>query len=78
MLEASPMQRLLMNGTKNLRAIDKSDLVEDIIFTMQFYAKNYEFLLPLLDMISNCVLYKNLAQKYSNFGILKDIVSELT
>ncbi len=74
MFEASPMERLLLYGTKNLKALDKSDLVEDIIFTMQYYSKNYEFLLPLLDVISNCVLYKNLAQKFSNFGILKDIV----
>lgn len=72
--DMSPMQRLLMNGTKNLRAIDKSELVEDIIFTMQFYSKNNEILLPLLDMISNCVLFKGLAQKFCNFGILKDIV----
>lgn len=75
MFEASPLQRLLIYGTKNLRALDKSDLVEDIIFTMQYFSKNYEFLLPLLDLISTCVLYKSLAQKFSNFGILKDIVS---
>ena len=77
MFEASPMERLLMYGTKNLKALDKSELVEDIIFTMQYYSKNYEFLLPLLDVISSCVLYKNLAQKFSNFGILKDIVNDL-
>ena len=75
MFEASPLQRLLLSGTKNLRSLDKSDLVEDIIFTMQYYSKNYEFLLPLLDLISTCVLYKSLAQKFSNFGILKDIVN---
>ncbi len=57
MFEASPLQRLLLSGTKNLRSLDKSDLVEDIIFTMQYYSKNYEFLLPLLDLISTCVLY---------------------
>ena len=74
MFEASPLQRLLVSGTKNLRSLDKSDLVEDIIFTMQYYSKNYDFLLPLLDLISTCVLYKSLAQKFSNFGILKDIV----
>jgi len=77
MFEASPLQRLLINGTKNLRSLDKSDLVEDIIFTMQYYSKNYEFLLPLLDLISTCVLYKSLSQKFSNFGILKDIVKNL-
>ena len=41
---------------------------------MQFYSKNYQFLLPLLEMISNSVLYKSLCQKYSNYGILKDII----
>ena len=32
--EQSPMQMLMSSGTKNLRAIDKSVIVEDIIFTM--------------------------------------------
>ncbi len=41
---------------------------------MQHYSKNYEYLLPILDLVSNCILYKGLAEKYSNFGILKDIV----
>jgi hypothetical protein len=54
------MQRLQNNGTKNLRAMDKCDLIEDIIYTMQYYSKKYEFLLPLLEMISNSVVYKSL------------------
>jgi len=54
--------------------MEKSDLIEDLIFTMQYYSKNNEILLPLLDLISNCVLYKGLAARFSNFGILKDIV----
>ncbi len=72
--EASPMQRLQNNGTKNLRAMDKCELIEDIIYTMQYYSKKYEFLLPLLEMISNSVVYKSLCQKYTNYGILKDII----
>lgn len=54
--------------------MDKCDLVEDIIYTMQYYSKKYEYLLPLLEMISNCVLYKNLCQKFTNYGVLKDII----
>lgn len=68
------MQQVLQKGTKNLRAINSSDIIEEIIFTMQNYQKNYEYLLPLLDLISNCILYRDLAQKFSNFGILKDII----
>ena len=74
LFEDSPLQRLLKNGSKNLKALNDSDLVEDIIFTMQNYSKNYDFLLPLLDLISNCVLYRELAKKFSNFDLLKDIV----
>jgi hypothetical protein len=59
--EISPMQKLLTKGTKNLRAINSSDIIEDIIFTMQHYSKDYDFLLPMLDLISNCILYKELA-----------------
>jgi len=28
----------------------------------------------LLELISSCILYRDLAAKFSNFGILKDIV----
>ena len=49
-------------------------MIEDIIFTMQHYSKNYEYLVPILDLISNCIMYRELAQKFSNFGILKDII----
>lgn len=41
---------------------------------MQHYSKQYEYLLPLLELISSCILYRDLAAKFSNFGILKDIV----
>lgn len=41
---------------------------------MQHYSKNYEYLLPLLELISSCILYRDLASKFSNFGILKDII----
>ena len=43
LFEDSPLQRLLKNGTKNLKALNESDIVEDIIFTMQHYLKNYDF-----------------------------------
>lgn len=59
--EASPLQKLLNEGSKNLRAINKSELIEEIIFTMQHYQKNYEYLLPILDLISNCIMFKDLA-----------------
>ncbi|KRX04785.1 Armadillo-type fold [Pseudocohnilembus persalinus] len=72
--EKSPLTQLMNDGTKNLRALLESELVEDIIFTMQYYQKNYEYLLPLLDLISSCILFRDLAQKFSNFGILKDII----
>ncbi|CAD8169691.1 unnamed protein product [Paramecium pentaurelia] len=72
--ELSPLQHLLKNGTRNLRALNQSNLIENIIFTMQHYSKQYEYLLPLLELISSCILYRDLAAKFSNFGILKDIV----
>lgn len=32
--EPSPLARLMKEGSKNLRALNKSELIEDIIFTM--------------------------------------------
>ena len=72
--ESSPLQRLIEKGTKNLRAFDESDLSENIVYMMQHYSKNMVFLVKIFEIILTCGLYKNLAEKFVNFGILKDIV----
>lgn len=72
--EPSPLAKLLNEGSKNLLAINRSEMIEEIIFTMQYYQANYEYLLPILDLISNCIMFRELAQKFCNFGILKDII----
>jgi len=59
--EPSPLAKLMNEGSKNLRAINDSEMIEDIIFTMQYYQKNYEYLLPILDLISNCIMFRELA-----------------
>jgi len=73
--ESSPLQRLIEKGTKNLRAFDESDLSENIVYMMQHYSKNMVFLLKIFEIILTCGLYKNLAYKFVNFGILKDIIN---
>ena len=73
-MESSPMQRLIEKGTKNLRAFDQSELSEDIVYLMQYYSKDIDSLIPIFEVICHCVLYKPLAQKFVNFGSLKDIV----
>lgn len=72
--ESSPIQRLIEKGTKNLRAFDESELAENIVYMMQHYSKNIEFLVKIFEIILICGLYKPLAYKFVNFGILKDIV----
>jgi hypothetical protein len=71
----SPMQRLIEKGTKNLRAFDQADLAENIVYLMQYYGKNMEGLMKIFEIISVCGLYRPLANKLVNFGILKDVVS---
>jgi len=63
----------MQKGTMNLGALNDSLVIEDIISTLQCYQKNYDYLLPILDVISSCVLFRGLAEKFSNFGLLKDI-----
>lgn len=57
------MQKLKEEGTKNLSAINKADIVnefklkvEDLIFAFRNNLYNYEALLPILETITNCVL----------------------
>ena len=75
-IESSPMLRLMQKGTKNLRAFDQADLAENIVYLMQSYTDHPD--LPhILEVICVCGLYRNLAEKFVNFGILKDIVSRM-
>lgn len=75
--ETSPLQRIIEKGTKNLRAFDESDLAESIVYMMQHYSRNMEFLMKIFEIILVCGLYRPLAYKFVNFGILKDIVNYL-
>jgi hypothetical protein len=70
----SPIQRLIEKGTKNLRAFDQADLAENIVYLIQFYDKNMDVLIKIFEIISVCGLYRSLANKLVNFGILKDVV----
>ena len=72
-VESSPMLRLIQNGTKNLRAFDQADLAENIVYLMQSYTQHQD-LSHILEVICVCGIYSKLAQKFVNFGILKDIV----
>jgi len=73
--ESNPIQRLIEKGSKNLRAFDESELVEQIVYLMQYYSKNMVFLVKIFEIILVCGMYRNLAQKFVNYGILKDMVS---
>lgn len=75
--ESSPIQRLIEKGTKNLRAFNESDLSENIVYMMQHYNKNFDFLIKIFEIILICGMYRPLAYKFVNFGILKDIVSRV-
>jgi hypothetical protein len=57
-----------------LRAFDQADIAEHIIYLIQHYNKNLEALIKIFEIISVAGIYRALAQKLVNFGILKDVV----
>jgi len=73
--ESNPIQRLIEKGTKNLKAFDESEIVEQIVYMMQYYSKNMVFLVKIFEIILVCGMYRNLAQKFVNYGILKDMIN---
>lgn len=69
------MQILLLKGTKSLRTIQHSRLIDPIVAVLHKYQQNYEFLFPLLELCSNCLLFRNLALAICEKGVLQLIVS---
>jgi hypothetical protein len=71
----SPIQRLIEKGTRNLRSFDQSELMPEIIILINKYQDNPEILVKIAEIVSVCALYRPLAQKVVDLGILKDIIN---
>lgn len=70
----SLLSTLQNEGTRNLRLISNSIVLESLvhIITNNYYEEQCNII--VINTLLNCALYKNNAEKLANLGVLKDLV----
>ena len=71
----SPLQRLYAKGNRNLINIHKSEIPETLVNVLAANSSNSEYLVFIVEAISDCSLYRPIAHKFANMGVLKDLVT---
>jgi hypothetical protein len=61
-------------GNRNLKGIENSEIPETLVNVLAANGRGQEYLLYLIEAISNSSLYRPIAQKFANMGVLKDLV----
>jgi hypothetical protein len=67
-------ENLKTEGTKNFRALFKSDLPEALVYFLQHNGNNYELNVLVLEVLNLSVMYNQLVKKFCSIGLLKDII----
>lgn len=70
----SLLSTLQNEGTRNLRLISQSKVLESLVYIITRRQHEDEFMIIVINTILNCALYKVNAEKLANLGILKDLV----
>ncbi len=70
----SLLSTLQAEGTRNLRLISNSKILESLVYIITRRQYEDEFMIIVINTILNCALYKVNAEKLANLGILKDLV----
>lgn len=70
----SLLSTLQNEGTRNLRLISNSKILESLVYIITRRQYEDEFMIIVINTILNCALYKVNAEKLANLGILKDLV----
>ena len=68
------LSTLQNEGTRNLRLISQSKVLESLVYIITRRQHEDEFMIIVINTILNCALYKVNAEKLANLGILKDLV----
>jgi hypothetical protein len=70
----SLLATLQTEGTRNLRLISNSNVLETLVYIITNNAYNENCTIVVINIMINCALYRNNAEKLSNLGVLKDFV----
>jgi hypothetical protein len=62
-------------GTRNLRLISTSDILESLVYLLTTHNNDESTTIIVTNIILNCALFKVNAEKLANLGVLKDLVA---
>ena len=74
----SPMKRLFQRGNRNLKGIAQSDIPETLVGVLAEGAKSKDTIVAVIEAIADCAVYIENAQKFTNMGVMKDLVRFIT
>jgi hypothetical protein len=70
----SLLNTLQNEGTRNLRLISNSNILETLVYIITNNSYDENSLIIVINCILNCALFKINAEKLANLGVLKDLV----
>ena len=73
-LDNSPLQRLYKIGNRNLRGIAQSDVPETLVTILTENQQPRDTVVAIIEAIANCANYYENAEKFTNLGVVKDLV----
>lgn len=76
--ENSPMQRLFQRGNTNLKGIAQSDVAETLVSVLAEGNKSKDTVVAVIEAIADCSVYIENAKKFTNMGVMKDLVRFIT
>ena len=74
----SPLMLLYLNGNRNLKGLLDSDVPETLVDVLAANDRFSDYMLYVVEAISNCSLYRPIAHKFANMGVVKDLVQILS
>ena len=74
----SPLTLLYMNGNRNLKGLLASDVPEILVDVLASNDRSSDYMVYIVEAISNCSLFRPIAQKFANMGVVKDLVQILS
>lgn len=77
-IENSPLQRLYKKGNRNLRGIAKSDVAESLVSVLAEGVRAKDTIVAVIEAIADTSIYYENAMKFTNMGVMKDLVRFIT
>ncbi len=77
-VENSPLQRLFKKGNRNLRGIAKSEIPETLVSVLAESTRAKDTIVAVIEAIADTSVYIENAQKFTQMGVMKDLVRFIT